>query len=178
MLDLALPASASASNFQVPKVIRIGLVTSDINNCYWLLPDNVYATIVTSSHFYEFLVPTANDTIKVTVGTKLTRDQVNDLLPLCSKATVLVEYSGNNPEYDTNLQCHMGDWNASNIVSKLHKEGKVKVRYTDHEFRDDGRNLVWVEGYELPGGYEYPVDGLDFNDDLGKHLLSMISNVA
>lgn len=31
-------------------------------------------------------------------------------------------------------------------VDKLIERGKVKIRSTDHEFRDDARNIIWIYG--------------------------------
>lgn len=186
LLNLVLPAGTTCiddANWSVPEAIKIGLMINDIDISYWL-PKNdavdtnnaIYATIGVSSDYASFLIPTKNGTVSVGIGYNLTHDQVDDLLLLCTCATVLDEYSINKPDLDTNLQCIVGDWNMSKVVSKLSKNNKVCVRCTDHEFRDDVRNLTWVEGYELTG--EYPVEGLDSNNVLGKHLISLLTDIS
>jgi len=175
LLDLALPEGTTYEDGELTalKTIGIGLITRDIDNSYWRPVDDAYATIGVSTNCGTMLVPTSIGTIKVGCGRNLTHDQVNALLPLCTCATVLERYSGNDPALDPQLQCSIGDWDMSKVVSALHKMGKVTVRYTEHESRGDVRDLTWIEGYSL--GRAHSVEDLRSEDGIGKYLIGMLA---
>lgn len=66
------------------------------------------------------------------------------------------------------------DISFTKVINYLVNEGKVKVRYTEHEYRSDCRNITWIDGFPLDR--EESVDSLGLNkclEDMEKHLFKL-----
>jgi hypothetical protein len=64
--------------------------------------------------------------------------------------------------------------NWREIINKLTDIDKVKIRSTGHKFRQDNRNIVWIEGFPLKR--EESVDSLGLNEclyEMEKHLCKL-----
>lgn len=152
---------------QSGKELRVELATRESERSYYHIPDGYYAYIVGCSHCGCYLIPTNTGVVRVSAGNSLTKTETEALVALASRATTMHD----EPKDDPVFQCNVHDYNMSAVVSELVSSGKARVRYTDHEFRDDERNLKWIEGYSLDR--EIPVEGLLPSSELGQHLIKL-----
>lgn len=75
-------------------------------------------------------------------------------------------------QVDTGRNQEWTDW--SKVVDYLETRGKIKTRHTDHEYRDDDREIIEINGE--PVGLS--VDGLGLNGtDETKRLVELVESV-
>lgn len=149
------------------KTIKVFLQTRG-SFMYYNIPEGYYAYIIGCSHFSTFQIPTDVGNIIVSSGKSLSQPHTEALAKL---ATLAIVMHGADPN-DSLLQCNVGDFDMRSVVSHLVKLGKVKVRYTEHEFRDDERELTWIEGYPLD--FKLSVEGLSPTSKEGQYLINMV----
>jgi hypothetical protein len=113
----------------------------------------------------------------VTVGCGLTMsfDEFDKLIPLITNIKV-----GLGESYYTcsdDMLAELGftkkciGTDMRKVVSLLDRLGKVKVRYTEHEYRADCRDLIWIQDYPSQCSVEELLSNPD--SDINRHLLSL-----
>lgn len=108
---------------------------------------------------------------------ELTRDQLQKITKIATKATVLSQWSGKDPETDPKMTKVVSGYDWRDTINKLEWQGHVKVRYTEHEYRLDARDLTWVNGYHISVDtliHTEPMSMSNRHRDLKRHLLKLL----
>jgi hypothetical protein len=155
------------------KEIMVLLATRNCSGIqYFDIPDGYYAYIIGFSRYEELQIPTSVGPVKITSGGCLSKEETH---ALSSLACFAIPYYQVPEEGDPRFTCQLGDYNMSKVVDHLAKYDKVKIKHTEHEFRDDDRDLIWVKDYPLE--YNYAVEDLIPSEGLGKHLVNLLNEV-
>lgn len=136
------------------KSISLAIVTEENRENKYRVPVDGYAEVFGISNSCELRTP---DDHVYGLGV-LTKDQLNHIVDVATDVTVLTKWSGLDLDTDPKLTAVPDGYDWKHIVDTLEKVGKVKVRYTEHEYRDDVRDIIWVQDYQLP--YRISVDAL------------------
>ena len=92
--------------------------------------------------------------------TKISFAKLTEIFPLIDSVVIREPpYKGAPGQFEKILT----GVNWTKVVNLLSEKKKVQMRGTEHEFRGDHRNLVWVHGFPLKN--EVPVDSLGNNED-------------
>ncbi len=109
------------------------------------------------------------------IDREVSLDKLESLFPLIEKVET------EDPPYEEVKDHFVPEQNERNkvewtrLVSALVKAEKIKCTDTDHEFREDTREITWMEGLDLTR--RFPVDALGHGNECGlaveKKLLEM-----
>lgn len=172
-VELPLPEGTVYTEDNKPtKLTSVKLaITTEENKCEkYRVPVGSYAEVFGSCNAFTLKTP---DGSVFGIGSKLTKDQVDHIIDIATGCEVLERWSGLGLSSDPKLTAVPCGYDWKQVVSTLERTGKVKVRYTDHQYRDDDRNITWVQDYELP--HRMSVDGLNWNDKLCDHLIKLLN---
>lgn len=159
--------------------IALVMRDSELNGLYRRMPDNMPgASAGAAAHIFgmtlcdTFILP---EGFTIGCNVYLTEEQLKYLVDNGTTASILTEYGGNY-QNDPKVTKEPNGYDFKSIVSALVELGKVKVRYTDHEFREDERDFTHIDDYPLND--ELSVESiLQYSDELKplqKHLISLV----
>lgn len=125
------------------------------------------------SHCGSYQFPTVVGPVKIDTNVYLTSVQLRALVEFVTEVEIFNPGRGNDSELKDNpaFECNVLGYDMSKIVSYLLSLGRVRVRYTDHEYRSDTRDLVWVQDFPMD---PHSVEGIRPESRLGQHLISLI----
>ncbi len=160
-----------------PEFIDLQIYLISYTNPYYLVSKN-HVKILGVSHLIDAQYWNGYD---LTYDSEISLDDISTLLDNVKQMTIRDNLGGSNiipsiNECDLLRPIFIG-YNFKQIISDLEKFKLVKTRDTDHEFRDDTRNLTWISGYDINSitkYHEYPADGLDLKSDVGKHIFNLL----
>jgi len=118
----------------------------------------------------------------IEAGKYLTEDELTTVMSYAQRVELLSDRTLSGEPVDRIIWSSKdsGKYKMDWVVGLLELRGKVKTRCTEHEYRDDDRDLIWVEGWDLKGPCSVDSLYIDQPDEtpshsLRNHLLALVA---